>query len=127
MKKLFLFLLFFSIQNSMLAQSDIGDEEDEQIEFSCQQIDEPKINGGIPRTPPTIPVAYFNRLEHTITFTMPCFYTTIELRIPNTDSTVFSYVMQDGGQVVYLPQSLNGELEIHLHRNNYCFKGTIEL
>lgn len=79
------------------------------------------------RTPPVAPEVYLDNEHFILLFGMPCFESTIQLIIPGTDTSVYTYVIPDGDTEVQFPTSLSGEYELHIHRGNYCFCGVIEL
>lgn len=82
---------------------------------------------GHPRTPVQIPNVYWNQETGILYFESPCYECTLELVIPGTDTTVYTYSIPDGDDIVQLPTYLSGAYELHIHRGNYCFYATIEL
>lgn len=130
MKKLILSLfILLSMQNVMYAQESNDDEpeEIEEVEITCEIIDETKYSHRGHRTPPSIPVVYLNKTEFTIEFSNPCYETTLFVIDIRNGSVVYEIPVLDGLTQVCLPKSLNGEYELHLHRGCFCFSGIINL
>lgn len=98
-----------------------------EIELICQKIDRTTIDPGFHRTSPAVPNIYLDQENAKVYFENPCYECTLELVIPDTDTSVYTAVIPDGGNVVQLPTNLVGLYEIHIHRGIYCFWGVIEL
>jgi len=90
-------------------------------------IDLTKGNVTHPKSPVLIPNVYFDSSTSMLYFENPCYECTLELVIPGTDTTVYTYSIPDGDDTVQLPSNLSGTYELHIHRGNYCFFGEIEL
>lgn len=130
MKKLILSLfILLSMQNVMYAQESNDDEpeEIEEVEITCEIIDETKYSHRGHRIPPSIPVVYLNKTEFTIEFSNPCYETTLFVIDIRNGSVVYEIPVLDGLTQICLPKSLNGEYELHLHRGCFCFSGIINL
>lgn len=128
MKKIFiLFMLLLSMQSNVFAQTDETEEDIEQVDVSCQGIDEPEANQGIHRAPPYVPNIYLDRAHFILYFENPCYSSTLSFVSSSTGTTVYTYVIPDGADTVVLPEWLVGTYEIHIHRGNYCFYGQIVL
>lgn len=98
-----------------------------QVVLECNTIDHSPVLGGPHRTPPQIPNIYLEASSSTVYFENPCYECTLELVVPGTNTVVYSYNIPDGDDTVQLPSYLSGVYELHIHRGNYCFWGTIEL
>lgn len=97
------------------------------IEMTCQIIENSKIIPGPHRTSPTVPNVYLDQENAKVYFENPCYECTLELVIPDTDTTVYTTIIPDGDNTVQLPTYLTGQFELHIHRGIYCFWGLIEL
>lgn len=131
MKKVFIISAMLScFINTTSIASSIDPEIDRktvQVILSCQTIDETVALPGNHRTPPCIPNVYFDSSTSILYFENPCYECTLELVIPGTESSVYTYIIPDGDNVVTLPEWLSGQYELHIHRGNFCFWGIIEL
>lgn len=97
------------------------------IELRWKYVDPSVTNSPIHRFPPLLPVAILDSTNNVIYFNDVCYECTLELVIPGTETVVYSYTIPDGDDTVQLPDYLSGEYELHIHRGNFCFWGTIEL
>ena len=85
--------------------------------------DDPTIGGPQPhRTPVQIPDVSLD--GHTLTFDASCIGCT--LRLVNAEGEVEYTTLITSGTLV-LPSTLEGEFEIQIIRDNWCFYGYIEL
>lgn len=97
------------------------------IEFSVKIVNDTQIANGFHRTPLSIPNIYLNQDTGTLLFDTPCYECTLELVIPDTDTTVYSIVIPDGADTFQLPEGFIGTFELRIIRDNYMFVGEIEL
>lgn len=115
-----------SAQEEVPDTTTCDDNSHEEIEISCNIFDIPK-GSSIPRTPPRIPIIYFNRTEFSFVFDSPCYDCTLYLVDVTNDTVVYTTFIPFGSDVVYIPSYLSGEYELHIHRGNICFYGMIIL
>lgn len=130
MKKTILSIIFLAAMfQQTFAQETSSDnsQEAEEVELSCSIIDDQEPNTGIPRTPPRIPIVYFNRVEFSFVFDSPCYDCTLYLVDVTNDMVVYTALIPSGRDIVYIPSYLSGEYELHIHRGNICFYGKIIL
>lgn len=77
-----------------------------------------------PRSPMKEPVVIYN--NHSLLFIAYCEEADIAI-FDSTGCEVFSTTKPMGIELITLPEWLSGEYELHIHRGNFCFWGTIEL
>lgn len=76
----------------------------------------------LPKSPVQIPIVYIT--NYTLTFDESC--DSCILRLVNDDDEV-EYVTVITSNTLILPSTLEGEYEIQIIRDNWCFYGYIEL
>ena len=128
-KGIIIFMLACMTQGNIFAQSGNPILPDILIiiDLTCQTIDDPEIGKGYHRNPPLTPHVSLATSTYTLCFENPCYECTLEIVVPGTDSVAYTYSIPDGDNVVTLPEWLEGQYELHIHRGNFCFWGLIEL
>lgn len=123
-KKLFLLALTLVFLPLSMVRAEYPFPEFQQIVFEVRYIDPNIIKNPLPKSPVQYP--YIGIDDHTIYFFTPCDGCT--LRIVNEDGEVeYATVIPTDCESIELPATLEGEYEIQIIRDNYCFYGDIEL
>jgi len=78
-----------------------------------------------PQSPIRKPI--INQENNTLILSQGCEYYLLELVCDNNENIVFSEFITPNTDVITLPESLAGEYEIRLTRNDICFFGYINL
>lgn len=92
------------------------------LPFSVRVVDPTIVIGGRPRTPVQIPEVDLS--GYTLTFYDSCVGCT--LRIVNLEDEV-EYTTVITSDTLVLPSTLEGQYELQIIRDNWCFYGDIEL
>ncbi|UPS44914.1 DUF3244 domain-containing protein [Prevotella sp. E15-22] len=124
MKKFFLiFNLIFMVSLSGIAQIQ-SDPQKQEVELSVKPIDPVIISKPIKRSPAMAPSVSLS--DHTLYFNTSC--DGYVLRLVNEDGDIeYDIIIPEDTETLSLPFYLEGEYELQIIRDNYCFYGYIEL
>lgn len=128
-KALIIVIVLFSFCDIIHAQTEDQEcvDSTEFVNLDCQEIEQQEPNNKPHRTPPRIPIVYFNRVEFSLVFDSPCYDCTLYLVEARSNTVVYTTLIPFGRDIVYIPSYFSGEYELHIHRGNYCFSGWLDL
>lgn len=123
-KKVFLLALILLCLPLSMVRAEYPIPVFQQIVFEVRYIDPNITKNPLPKSPVQYP--YIGIDNYTIYFFTPCDSCT--LRVVNEDGEVeYSTVIPTDCESLELPSTLEGEYEIQIIRDNYCFYGMINL
>lgn len=101
-----------------------SDPQKQEVELSVKPIDPVIISKPIKRSPAMAPSVSLS--DHTLYFNTSC--DGYVLRLVNEDGDIeYDIIIPEDTETLSLPFYLEGEYELQIIRDNYCFYGYIEL